>query len=98
MLDLDPIKKRLNKLSPNRTTVRVGCVPELVAEVEWLRTLVEDLHDPDPCQRDRRGRCYSHGRLNVRPCPHKLAQDLFSEREGDEQETKDARVHEPPAL
>ena len=42
MLDLAPIKKRLAEPGqPDRTTIKQGCVPDLVAEIERLRTALE---------------------------------------------------------
>jgi len=53
---------------------------ELTATIAKLRTLVDDLTDPDDCQYDHHGYCQAHGWMETDPsCPHKRAKTLATE-------------------
>jgi len=57
-----------------------GMNQELTEQIATLRTLVDDLTDPDDCQYDHHGYCQAHGWMETDPsCPHKRAKALATE-------------------
>jgi ADP-ribose pyrophosphatase YjhB (NUDIX family) len=53
---------------PRRTTVTY--------DLTTLRTLIEDLTNPEPCDRDHHGHCHTHAWTGPDRCPHARAKDL----------------------
>lgn len=45
-------------------------------ELERLRELIRELHDPDPCRFDHHGNCQAHDLGN--PCAHARAQEILA--------------------
>lgn len=54
----------------------------MVDELVYLRVLLADFIDPDPCWFDHHGGCQAHGYLTLEPgemCPHEEARRYLDE-------------------
>lgn len=64
--------------APPSVTVDAEVWATLLDELDALRQLVADLHDPNDCNTDASGVCVEHNEWDPaeeggRPCPHKRA-------------------------
>lgn len=48
----------------------------------YLKTIIADLTDPDPCSLDHSGNCQAHGWFGETECPHARSKQLFAGRGG----------------
>ena len=50
--------------------------------------LLEDLHDPYPCEFDHHGNCQAHGWFGDRPCPQKRLKTILTREQRSARLTK----------
>ncbi|QGZ17171.1 hypothetical protein HYQ19_gp072 [Arthrobacter phage DrYang] len=65
--------------------IRRGYHKNDVVRVEEVRTIIGDLIDPDPCDRDHGGGCQAHGYIGLglsATCPQQVAKDWLEAHPG----------------
>jgi hypothetical protein len=64
--------------NPSAASEALDRPTDTATEVDLLRTLVDELRDPDPCRYDHHGYCQAHWWFYTEPvCPHARAAAMF---------------------